>query len=63
MADNKNLRYGRDRSKVDGNEAYELRVLAEKFGVSTKAVQNAIDKVGNNRDDIERELNTGRNTN
>ena len=63
MADNKNIRDGRDRSKVDGNEAYELRVLAEKFGVSTKAVQDAITKVGNNRDDIERELNTGRNTN
>lgn len=29
MADNKDIRDGRDRSKVDGNETYELQYLAE----------------------------------
>jgi len=53
MTDDKNLRDGRDRSRVDGNEEYELRHVAEKLGVSTEQVREAIKKVGNNREKIE----------
>lgn len=63
MADNKNLRDGRDRSKVDGNENYELQYIAEKFGVTIQEVRDTINKVGNNREDIESALNKGRNKN
>lgn len=61
MADNKDQRDGRDRSRVDGNEQYELRYIAEKMNVSTEEVQRAIESVGNNRDKVEEYLrNKGR---
>ena len=56
MADNKNLRDGRDRSRVAGNEAYELQHIAEKMGVSQEAVRKAIEKVGNDRQKLEEYL-------
>lgn len=58
MGDNKDLRDGRDRSKVSGNEAFELRVVAEKWGVSQEEVKKAIEQVGNNRDKVEDYLRT-----
>jgi len=56
MADNKNLRDGRDRSRVAGNESYELQHLAEKMGVSQETVKKAIEKVGNDRQKLEEYL-------
>jgi hypothetical protein len=53
MADNKDLRGGRDRSRVSGNEEYELRYMAEKLGVSTDEVKRAIEEVGNDRSKLE----------
>ena len=53
MADDKNLRGGQYRSRVAGNEAYELQHIAQKLGVSTGEVQRAIEQVGNNREKIE----------
>jgi len=53
MADNKNLRDDRDRSRVAGNEAYELQHIAKKMGVSQEEVRKAIQQVGNSRDKIE----------
>jgi biotin operon repressor len=53
MADNKNLRDDRDRSKVAGNEAYELQHIAEKMGVSQEEVRKAIQQVGNSREKVE----------
>ena len=53
MADNKNLRDDRDRSRVGGNEEYEVRHIAEKLGVSAEEVKKAIQKVGNNREKVE----------
>ncbi|MGZ3837864.1 MAG: DUF3606 domain-containing protein [Flavisolibacter sp.] len=58
MGDNKDLRDGRDRSKVSGNEAFELRVVAEKWGVSQEEVKKAIEQVGNSRDKVEDYLRT-----
>ena len=61
MADDKNFRDGRDRSKVAGEEEYEIQHIAEKLNVSAEEVRQAIEKVGNNRKEIERELkNRGR---
>jgi Protein of unknown function (DUF3606). len=54
MADDKNLRDERDRSRVSGSEEYELQYLAEKLNVSTEEIRNAIEKVGNNRESIEK---------
>ena len=53
MADNKDLRDGRDRDRVAGNEEYEVRHLSEKMNVSAEEVRNAIKQVGNNREKIE----------
>lgn len=58
MGDNKDLRDGRDRSKVSGNESFELRVVAEKWGVSQEEVKKAIEQVGNSRDKVEDYLRT-----
>lgn len=53
MADDKNLRDGRDRSRVAGSEEYEVQHLAEKLGVSTEEVKKAMQQVGNSREKIE----------
>lgn len=53
MADDKNLKDERDRSRVSGSEEYELQYLAEKLNVSTEEIRKAIEKVGNNREKVE----------
>lgn len=61
MSDDKNLRDGRDRSRVSGSEDYELQHLAEKLNVSTDEIRNAIEKVGNSREKIEEYLKRNKN--
>jgi hypothetical protein len=56
MSDNKNLRDGRDRSRVSGSEEYELQHIAEKLNVSADEVRRAIEQVGNSREKIEEYL-------
>ena len=56
MADNKNTHDGRDSSKVNGSESYELSYLEEKYGVTRDQVKEAIKLVGNKREDIEKHL-------
>ena len=53
MADDKDLRDGRDRSRVSSSEEYELQYLAEKLNVSTEEIRRAIEQVGNSREKIE----------
>lgn len=62
MADNKDLRDGRDRSRVSSSEEYEVQYLAEKFNVSAQEVRDAIERVGNDRKQVEEYLgkNKGR---
>lgn len=60
MSDNKNIRDGRDASKVSGEEDYELSYLEEKFGVSREAVREAIEQAGNNREAVEAYLKKGK---
>ena len=57
MADNKDLRDGRDRSRVSGSEEYELQHLAQKLNVSTKEVEEALKAVGSSREKVEEYLN------
>jgi len=63
MADDKNIRDGRDRSRVSGSEEYELQYLAEKLNVSTEEVRRAIEQVGNSRERIEEYLRGNRGSN
>jgi hypothetical protein len=56
MSDNKNKQDGRDRSRVAGNEDYELSYLEEKHGVSREQVSAAIAAVGNDREKVEQYL-------
>jgi hypothetical protein len=60
MADDKNLKDGRDRSRVSGSEDYELQYLAEKLNVSTEEVRRAIEQVGSSREKIEEYLKRNR---
>jgi hypothetical protein len=60
MADDRNLKDGRDRSRVSGSEEYELQFLAEKLNVSTDEIRKAIKQVGNSREKIEEYLKGGR---
>jgi len=53
MSDDKNKKDGRDRSRVAGNEDYELSYLEEKLGVLRKQVKEAIAAVGNDREKVE----------
>jgi predicted DNA-binding protein YlxM (UPF0122 family) len=60
MADDKNLRDGRDRSRVSGSEDYELQHIAEQLNVSREEVRRAIEQVGNSREKIEEHLRKNR---
>ncbi|MER3472251.1 MAG: DUF3606 domain-containing protein [Chitinophagaceae bacterium] len=56
MADDKNLRDNRDRSRVSESEEYELQYLAEKLNLSTEEVRKAIEAVGNSHEKVEEYL-------
>ncbi len=56
MADNKDLRDQKDRSRVSGSENYELAYLEDKLGVSREEVEAAIKAVGNDRFKVEEYL-------
>ena len=53
MADNKDIRDGRDSSKVSAEEEYEVSYMAGKLGVSAEKIRAAIAAVGNDRARIE----------
>jgi hypothetical protein len=61
MADDKNIKDGRDRSQVSGSEDYELQFLAEKLNVTTEEIRKAIEKVGNSREKLEEYLKNNNN--
>ena len=49
-----------DRALVASMEDYEVKYLAQKHGVTQKAVKDAVTKVGNSRTKVERELKPGK---
>lgn len=52
MPDNKKKRGAADRSKVAGNEGYEVNYFANKHGITREQARNLIKKIGNNRDKL-----------
>jgi hypothetical protein len=55
MADDKSKQDFRDRSRVAGDEEYEVGYFASKFGLSIPQVRELIAKHGNDRETLERE--------
>lgn len=53
MGDKKDIRDERDRSRVSGQDDYELSYLEEKLNVSRDVVRKAIESVGNDREKVE----------
>ena len=59
MSDDKLKRGGQDRQRINIHEAYELRDWAEKFGVSQEQLKDAVARVGDRADEVERFLKNG----
>ena len=49
MSDNKQMRDGRDRSKVSSEEQYEVAYFAQKHGLSTTKARDIIKRAGPSR--------------
>ena len=56
MADDKNKRGGGDRKRVAGDQGYEVNYFARKHDISKEQAQRLIDRVGNNREKLNREV-------
>lgn len=56
MTDDKSKTGGNDRRLISLEEDYEVRDWAAKFGVSEKALREAVGRVGNKAEDVQREL-------
>ncbi len=56
MTDDKSVSGGLDRKVISLAEAYEVRDSSEKFGVTADELKAAVQKVGNQADDVLREL-------
>ena len=55
MADDKTNVGEPDRSRVAGDQDYELRYLADKFGLSQEQARELISRIGNDRVKLEEE--------
>ena len=56
MADDKSKPGGQDRSRINVNEAYELRDWSKKFGVSPEVLKAAVKAVGTSAAAVEQHL-------
>jgi hypothetical protein len=56
MPDDKTKRGGQDRARVSVMEGYEVKYLAQKRGVTQKAVKDAVQKVGASRAKVEAQV-------
>lgn len=56
MSDDKSRSGGQDRTRINLSEDYEVRDWAAKFGVTEKALRDAVARVGDQADDVQREL-------
>jgi hypothetical protein len=54
MADDPNNRGNPDRQRINTSQPHEMRDWARKFGVSEEELREAVTKVGNQADDVER---------
>jgi hypothetical protein len=56
MSDDKSQTGNPDRQRISLSEDYEVRDWAKKFGVSRDRLRQAVEKVGNQADDVRREV-------
>jgi len=56
MPDDPTKKRPQDSSRINTNEKYELQYWAEKFGVTPERVRQAVEKVGNSAEAVEREI-------
>lgn len=56
MSDDKSKSGGHDRKRINLNEDYEVRDWAAKFGVSRDELRQAVAKVGDRAEEVERYL-------
>jgi hypothetical protein len=55
MSDNKSFVGGRDRARVAAEEDYEVAAFARRHGMTPDEVREMVDRIGNDRDALERE--------
>ena len=55
MADDKTFVGGQDRVRVAGEEDYEVSAFARRHGMTPQEVRDMIERIGNDRDALERE--------
>ena len=53
MADDLSQRGGQDRKRINVNQDHELRNWAQKFGVTSERVREAVQAVGDRADKVE----------
>lgn len=56
MSDDRSKSGGQDRQRISLSEDYEVRDWAARFGVTEKALRDAVARVGDGADDVQREL-------
>ena len=56
MPDDTENRGPADRSRINTSEDYEVRYWTEKFNVSRRELEKAVEKVGPMAEDVQREL-------
>ena len=56
MSDDRSKSGGQDRQRISLSEDYEVRDWAARFGVTEKALRDAVARVGDRSDDVQREL-------
>ena len=54
--DNLNKRAEPDRSRINMNEAYEVKYWIRQLGITREQLQKAVDKVGNSAAAVRKEL-------
>lgn len=55
MADDKTFVGGQDRARVADEEEYEVRAFARRHGMTPDEVREMVERIGNDRDALERE--------
>ncbi len=56
MADDKSMRSGQDRTRINVNEDYEVRDWAKKLDASPEQIREAVKAVGDRAADVEMHL-------
>lgn len=56
MPDDKSRSGGQDRTRISLTEDYEVRDWAARFGVTERALRDAVARIGDKAEDVRREL-------